>query len=36
MTDNLATIMASEIDSVLGHLADITKVNAAVKHTLGL
>ena len=36
MTDNLATIMASEIDSALGHLADITKVNAALKHTLGL
>jgi mRNA interferase MazF len=36
MTDNLATIMESEIDSVLGHLADITKVNAALRHTLGL
>jgi mRNA interferase MazF len=36
MTDNLATIMASEIDSILGHLADITKVNSALKHTLDL
>jgi mRNA interferase MazF len=36
MTDNLATIMESEIDSILGHLTDITKVNAALKHTLGI
>jgi mRNA interferase MazF len=36
MTDNLATIMDSEIDSILGHLTDVTKVNAALRHTLGL
>ena len=36
MTDNLATIMESEIDSILGHLTDITKINAALRHTLGL
>ena len=36
MTDNLATIMESEIDSVLGHLADISKVNDALRHTLGI
>jgi mRNA interferase MazF len=36
MTDNLATIMESEIDSILGHLANITKVNAALKHTLSI
>ena len=36
MTDNLATIMENEIDSLLGHLTDITRVNAALKHTLGL
>ena len=36
MTDNLATIMESEIDSILGHLGDLTKVNAALKHTLSL
>jgi mRNA interferase MazF len=36
MTDNLATIMQSEIDSVLGYLADISKVNHALRHTLGV
>jgi len=36
MTDNLATIMESEIDSILGHLTDMTKVNAALRHTLGI
>ncbi len=36
MADNLATIMDSEIDTVLGHLADLTKVNAALKQTLGI
>jgi mRNA interferase MazF len=36
MTDNLATIMESEIDSILGHLPDITKANAALRHTLGI
>jgi mRNA interferase MazF len=36
MTDNLATVLESEIDSQLGRLADITAVDAALKHTLGL
>ncbi len=36
MTDNLATIMESEIDSILGHLANTTKVNAALRHTLSI
>jgi mRNA interferase MazF len=36
MTDNIATVAASEIDSVLGQLADMTAVDAALKHTLGL
>ena len=36
MTDNLATVMENEIDSILGHLTDITKVNAALRHTLGI
>ena len=36
MTDNLATITESEIDSVLGHLPDISKVNDALRHTLGI
>jgi hypothetical protein len=36
MTDNLATVMGSEIDSTLGHLAGIAEVNTALKHTLGI
>ena len=35
MTDNLATVLESEIDSVLGHLPNIADVDAALKHTLG-
>ena len=35
MTDNLATVVESEIDSVLGHLPNIADVDAALKHTLG-
>ena len=36
MTDNLVTIMESEIDSIVGHLAEMADVNAAAKHTLGI
>ena len=36
MTDNLATVLDSEIDSVLGRLPDMSAVDAALKHTLGL
>ncbi len=36
MTDNLVTIMESEIDSILGHLAETADVNTAAKHTLGI
>ena len=36
MTDNLATVLVSEIDSSLGRLPDITAVDSALKHTLGL
>jgi mRNA interferase MazF len=36
MTDNLATILESELDSILGHLPDLKTVNAALKHTLAL
>lgn len=36
MTDNLATVLESEIDCTLGHLPDITAVDAALKHTLGV
>jgi len=35
MTDNLVTIMESEIDSILGHLAEMADVNTAAKHTIG-
>jgi hypothetical protein len=35
MTDNLATILESELDSVLGHLTNMKAVDAALKHTLG-
>jgi mRNA interferase MazF len=36
MTDNLATVLESEIDSVTGHLPNMTDVDAALKQTLGL
>lgn len=36
MTDNLATVLESEIDSVLGHMIEMTAVDAALKHTLGM
>ena len=36
MTDNLATVLESEIDSVLGHIAEMTAVDTALKHTLGI
>jgi len=36
MADNLATVLNSEIDSTLGRLPDVTEVNTAVKHTLGI
>ena len=36
MTDNLATVLDAEIDSVLGHLPDLKAVEAALKHTLSL
>ena len=36
MTDNLATVLDSEIDSVLGQLPDMSAAEAAVKHTLAL
>ena len=36
MTDNLATVLDSEIDSVLGRLPNTTAVDAALRHTLGL
>jgi mRNA interferase MazF len=36
MTDNLATVLDSEIDSILGRFPDMSGVDAALKHTLGL
>ncbi len=36
MTDNLATVLVSEMDLILGRLADMDAVNEALKHTLAL
>jgi hypothetical protein len=36
MTDNLVTILDSEIDSVLGSLKNMSEVDKALRHTLGL
>jgi mRNA interferase MazF len=36
MCDNLATVLESEIDSLLGHLTNLSTVEAALKHTLAL
>ncbi len=36
MTDNLATVLEKAIDSVIGTLPDMTDVDAALRHTLGL
>ena len=36
MTDNLATVFETEMNSILGHLPDIKTVDAALKHTLAL
>lgn len=36
MTDNLTTVLDSEIDSVLGRLLDLTVVERALKYTMAL
>lgn len=36
MTDNLATILESETDSILGHFPEMKNVDSALKHTLSL
>lgn len=36
MTDNLATVLENEVERVIGQLADMQKVNDALRHTLGL
>lgn len=36
MTDNLATIHASEIDQIIGHLLDQTELDAALRTSFAL
>ena len=36
MTDNLAPVLETEINSVLGRMAEMAAVDAALKHTIGL
>ena len=36
MLDNLATVLESEIQSVIGSWTDMAAVEAALRHTLGL
>lgn len=36
MTDNLATVLAREIDRQLGRIADMSAIDAALRATLGL
>jgi mRNA interferase MazF len=36
MTDNLATVLEVEIDRRLGHVSDMSAVDAALRYTLGL
>jgi mRNA interferase MazF len=36
MTDNLATVLDSEIDRAIGHCDDMRAIDAALRHTLEL
>jgi mRNA interferase MazF len=36
MTDNLATILETEMDSILGHFPEMKSVDSTLKHTLAL
>ena len=36
MTDNVATVFETEIDSVLGRWPDMAAIDAALKHTLAI
>ncbi len=36
MTDNLATVLESEIERTIGRSSDIEAIDAALQHTLGL
>ncbi len=36
VTDNLATVLEREIDRTIGRCPDMSAVDAALRHTLGL
>ena len=36
MTDNLATVLDAEVDSILGRMPDMSEAEAALKYTLAL
>lgn len=36
MTDNIVTVLVTEIDSILGRLPDMEAVNNALRHSFGL
>jgi len=36
MTDNLATVLETEMDRVIGHHSQMQAVDAALRHTLGV
>lgn len=36
MTDNLATVRYDEIDRAIGCLTDLTAIDIALRHTLGM
>jgi mRNA interferase MazF len=36
MADNLATVLEMEIDRGIGRVPDMTAIDAALRHTLGL
>jgi len=36
MTDNLATVLEAEIDSILGRMTEMSAVDSVLKHTMGL
>ena len=36
MTDNIVTVLETEIDSVLGKLSDMSEVNQSLRHTFNL
>lgn len=36
MTDNIVTVLENEIDSILGSVPDLEKINKALMHTFGL